>query len=282
MKLFVTGGTGFVGSHFLQKALAAGHEVVAQRRPGSCPRLPLLQEPVWVDRALDQNFENELRGCDAIVHLASHTPNPPYAPLDECLYWNVYATIRLLQQGALQGVKDVLVAGTCFEYGAAAEGLDFVHPATEMRPTLTYPISKATATTACLGLARHFGLRLQVLRIFQVYGEGEAATRFWPSMRAAALDGRDFAMSAGVQVRDFVNVSEVADQFLSALDCSFVEPGRPVLRNVGTGKEQTLLEFAKTWWNAWGAKGQLIPGQIGLRPGELARLVADIKNIHVA
>lgn len=280
MKLFVTGGTGFVGTNFLQHAQAAGHQIIAQRRPGSIPRLPLLQEPIWIDRALDQDF-NELAGCDALVHLASHTPNPPYAPLDECLYWNVYATIRLLQQAAAQGVKNVLLAGTCFEYGSAAEGLEFVHPATEMRPSLTYPISKAAATTACLGLARNLGLRLQVLRIFQVFGDGEASSRFWPSLRAAALEGRDFAMSAGVQVRDFVHVSEVSRQFVKALSFDGVEPGQPHLRNVGTGEPQSLLEFARHWWAHWGATGHLKPGLVGLRPGELARLVANVVDRHI-
>jgi nucleoside-diphosphate-sugar epimerase len=281
MKLFVTGGTGFVGSHFIQQALAAGHEVIAQRRPGSRPRLPLTFEPQWVDRALDQNFERELVGCDALVHLASHTPNPPYAELDECLYWNVFATTRLLQQAAAQGVRDILVAGTYFEYGVAAEGQAFVHPATEMRPSLTYPISKAAATTACLGLARHLGLRLQVLRIFQVFGEGESTTRFWPSLRSAALEGRDFAMSAGLQIRDFIEVSEVARQFLRSLAFEEVMPGQPLLRNIGTGRAMTLLDFARNWWTAWGATGQLIPGHLGLRPGELARMVANVDAVHV-
>jgi len=281
MKIFVTGGTGFVGSHFLRQALEAGHEVIAQRRPGSHTRLPLSREPQWTDRALDGDFSTELAGCDAVVHLAAHTPNPPYAPLDECLYWNVFATVRLLQQAAAQGVRNVLVAGTCFEYGSAADVQDFVHPATEARPTLTYPISKVAATTSCLGLARNIGLRLQVLRIFQVFGEGEAPTRFWPSMRAAALAGRDFPMSAGVQIRDFIPVEEVARQFLAALAFDDVEAGRPQIRNVGTGKGLSLLEFAQQWWTIWKASGRLLPGQIGLRPGEVARLVANVSDRHV-
>jgi nucleoside-diphosphate-sugar epimerase len=281
MKLFVTGGTGFVGSHFLRQALNVGHEVVAQRRPGSRTRLALAREPQWVDRPLDGDFSAELAGCKAVVHLAAHTPNPPYAALDECLYWNVLATVRLLQQAAAQEVKDVLVAGTCFEYGAAAEGQDFVHPATEVRPTLSYPISKAAATTSCLGLARNLGLRLEVLRIFQVFGEGEATTRFWPSLRAAALEGRDFPMSAGVQVRDFISVEDVARQFLTALSFDGVAPGVPHIRNVGTGKASSLLEFAQQWWATWRATGDLQPGQIALRPSEVPRLVANVIDRHV-
>ncbi len=282
MKIFLTGGTGFVGSHFLNQALAAGHTVVAQRRQGSCSRLPLVSEPVWLDRPLDNDFSEALAGCDAVVHLAAHTPNPPYAPLDECLYWNVVASVRLLQQAAHQGVKNILVAGTCFEYGLGAEGQDFVHPATEARPTLTYPISKAAATASCLGLARHLGLRLQVLRIFQVYGEGEAATRFWPSLRSAAIEGRNFPMSSGVQIRDFISAPEVARQFLDALDFKGVEAGRPQVRNVGTGRAQSLLDFAQHWWKTWNATGNLMAGQLGLRAGEVARLVANVKDIHIA
>lgn len=281
MKLFVTGGTGFIGTHFLQQVLAAGHEVVAQRRPGSRPRLPLIQEPTWIERELDKDFRTELRGCDVVVHLGSHTPNPPYAPLDECLYWNVFATTRLLQQAAAEGVRCVLVAGTCFEYGDAADGQEFVHPSTEMRPSQTYPISKAAATIACLGLARHLGLQLQVLRIFQVFGEGEAEKRFWPSLRTAAHGGFDFAMSAGLQVRDFIHVADVAQQFLQALKFEGVEPGHPHLLNVGTGHGQSLLQFARHWWAEWQATGNLLPGQIGLRPGESARLVANVVAKHI-
>ena len=88
-------------------------------------------------------------------------------------------------------------------------------------------------------------------------------------------------MSAGVQVRDFIEVSEVAKQFLSALDFNGVTPGKPQLRNVGTGNPQTLLEFAGAWWDTWGAAGQLMPGQVGLRPGELERLVANVHAVHV-
>lgn len=280
MKLFVTGGTGFVGSHFIKQALEAGHVVVSQRRPGSKPRIELLQEPIWIDRALDQNFEDELTGCDALVHLASHTPNQPYAALDECLYWNVFATIKLLQQAAAKDVTNILVAGTYFEYGDAASGQDFIHPGTEMRPTLSYPISKATATTACLGLARQLNIKLKILRIFQVFGHGELRSRFWPSLCAAARNGDDFAMSSGNQIRDFIQVEDVAIQFLKSLDFNDTVPGQPEIHNVGSGNAQSLLDFAQNWWKILNAKGKLIPGEHKDRPGELSRMVADINNIY--
>jgi nucleoside-diphosphate-sugar epimerase len=279
MKLFVTGGTGFVGTHFLQQALAAGHDVVALRRPGSQPRLPLPAEPRWVEGALDEDWGEALVGCDVLVHLASHTPNPPYAPLDECLYWNVFAAMKLARQAAAAGVTRYLVAGSCFEYGQVSAQTEFIETTTPLAPTLSYPTSKAAASVAFEGFAREHGHRLKLLRIFQVFGEGEQATRLWPSLRRAAQAGEDFPMSAGEQVRDFVAVEDVAAQFVRHLDFDAVTPGVPSIHHVASGKAQTLLEFARHWWRAWGATGELQPGRVPYRKNELFRLVPRPESV---
>lgn len=281
MRIFLTGGTGFIGSHFINSALAAGHEIVAQRRPHSRPRIPILREPFWIDRHLDQDFDRELAGCDVLVHFAAHMPDPAYAQLEESVYWNTWATVRLLQHAEAQGIKHFLIAGSCFEYGRAAIGQEFIHPASPVMPSSPYAISKAAASTACVGFARQLKLRLQVLRIFQAFGEGEAPTRFWPSLKDAALKGENFAMSSGQQIRDFVPVAHVAREFLRNLDFEGVEPGRPHIKNIGTGRAQTLLEFALYWWRHWGAKGQLRPGEVALRGDELERLVANVNAIAI-
>jgi nucleoside-diphosphate-sugar epimerase len=273
MKLFVTGATGFIGTHFLQQALAAGHEVVALRRPGSRPRLPLACEPRWLDGALDADWSDALAGCDVVVHLASHTPNLPYAPIDECMYWNAFAPMKLARLAAAVGVSRFLVAGSCFEYGQVSPELDYVDTTTPLAPTLSYPTSKAAASVAFEGLAREHGQQVKILRIFQVFGEGEQDTRMWPSLRRAARAGQDFPMSAGDQVRDFVAVERVAEAFVRHLDFDDVTPGLPLIRHVGSGKAQTLLEFARHWWSTWGATGRLLPGQVPYRKNELFRLV---------
>jgi len=278
MKLFVTGGTGFVGSHFVQQALASGHEVIALRRPGSQTRIPLEQEPIWIDGVLDGDYTERLQGIDVLVHLASHTPNPPYAPLDECLYWNVYAALKLARQAMAAGVSRYLVAGSCFEYGRAAERFEVITTDTPLEPTLSYPTSKAAASLAFEGFAREHQVKVKLLRIFQVYGEGEQDSRMWPSLRKAALSGADFPMSAGEQVRDFIDVYDVASQFVDALDFSEVESAQPVVQHVGSGNPQTLLEFANAWWQRWGATGKLMPGAMPYRKNELMRLVPALSR----
>lgn len=278
MKIFLTGGTGFVGSHFLRQALAQGHEVIALRRPGSQPRIGLSQEPVWVDGALDGDHRANLAGVDVLVHLASHTPNPPYDTLDRCLYWNVFASLQLARQAMEQGVKHFIVAGSCFEYGRSADRVGDIDVDTPLEPTLSYPTSKAAASVAFLGLARELNLHLKLLRIFQVYGEGEQATRLWPSLRTAALAGQDFPMSGGEQVRDFISVEEVASQFVQALDFTASLPGQPFVGHVATGQPQTLLAFAQHWWRHWGGTGRLVVGAVPYRHNEVMRIASRQKT----
>ena len=274
MKIFLTGGTGFVGSHFLNQALQAGHEVIALKRPGSSPRLPVIGTPTWIEGALDEDYREFLQDADALVHLAAHTPNPPYDSLERCLYWNVFASIQLARQAAEQGVKQFLVAGSCFEYGRSADMVTEVDIDTSLAPSSSYPISKAAASVAFLGFARELQLQLKLLRIFQVYGEGEQASRLWPSLRQAALAGRDFPMSSGEQIRDFIVVEEVARQLVLALDFSTVQAGSPLIGHVATGHPQTLLAFVQHWWRHWGATGQLHVGAIPYRANEMMRLVS--------
>lgn len=272
MRLFVTGGTGFVGGHFIEQAMAAGHVVTALRRPGSAARRPLAAQPQWVEGSLEDDFGALWARQDVLVHLAAHTANPPYADLPTCLRWNVLAPLALAEQARRGGVQRFVVAGSCFEYGHAAG--EAVRPQDKLAPNNAYASSKAAASVAFLGWAREHRLQLQLLRIFHVFGEGEPERRFWPALRRAALAGEDFPMSPGEQLRDFVPVEEAARQFVAALDFDDVPAGRPRQAHVATWQPQSLLAFARHWWQAWGATGQLQPGALPYRAGESMRLVA--------
>lgn len=276
VKIFLTGGTGFVGSHFINEASSRGHEIVALRRPVSAPRVPLRQEPVWIDGELDADHQAALQGVEVFVHLAAHTANPPYDSLERCLYWNVFASLKLADQAYQAGVRKFLIAGSCFEYGRSAERYEAIPTDAPLEPTLSYSISKAAAAIAFLGMARQMNLQLQLLRIFQVYGEGDQASRLWPSLKTAALAGRDFPMSAGIQVRDFIHVAEVARQFTDALKFGSVKAGAPQIAHVASGRPETLLDFSQRWWTTWNATGRLIPGAVPIRTGEIMRLVPEI------
>ena len=273
MRIFVTGGTGFIGGHFINRAFASGHQVVALRRDGASPRITLSAEPDWIDGDLDGNYPSVFKGVNAFVHLASHTTNPPYAPLQECLYWNVYAATCLAMQAADQGVSRFVIAGSCFEYGRTADELRALSVDSPLKPFSTYPISKAAASLAFEGFCRDRWVSLTLCRIFQAYGEGEHETRFWPSLRRAALSGENFPMSSGSQIREFVSAAEVARALMLCVE-SPPPLGDPRKCHIVGTNPQSLLAFAKDWWIKFGAKGQLLPGALPPRTGEMMRIVS--------
>lgn len=276
MKIFVTGGTGFIGSHFLKQSLAGGHQIRALRRPASKPRIQLDKEPEWLDVPFDELEPVHFDGCEVVVHLAAHSANVPYDSLEKCLHWNVTVPLRMADRALKAGVRRFIVAGSCFEYGRSGERYDFIPVDAPLEPTQSYPISKAAASIAWQGFAREKSVSLSILRIFQVYGEGEPEGRLWPSLQQAILTGSDYPMTMGEQVRDFISVEQVAHKFVNELTA---QNGLGInIQNVGSGVPQTVASFAEKVWRSAGASGKLLVGCLPYRKNEVMRFVPWIKN----
>ena len=273
MKLFVTGGTGFIGSYFLRAALAAGHEVAALRRQGSRPRIALSQEPRWIEKNLEEVSSSDFQQADVLVHLAAHGVDAQAADWPACFEVNVAQSLHCWREAVQAGVKKLLICGSCFEYGRSAEKYDFIPVTAPLEPTGPYHASKAAATMAALGLAVHSKTPTIIFRPFHVYGEGEAPQRFWPQLRAAALSGADFPMSEGHQMRDFIAAEKVAEKILSLAAHSLPEPDISLIVNVGSGQPKRLIDFARERWTHWDAKGKIIAGALPYRENEVMRYV---------
>lgn len=273
MKIALTGGTGFIGSHFLKQALAEGHTILAIRRsPTSQPRIHLDQEPIWLDRGLDEVRSEELEGCEVLVHLAAHTGNVPYDSLSNCLRWNLIAVIELFEQARQAGIKRFIVAGSCFEYGRSAERYLEIPSEAPLEPTNSYAASKAAASIALKQWAEEHQLTLEILRVFHVYGEGELETRFWPSLRRAALAGEDFPMTNGEQIRDFQPVEAVASAFLRRA-MNITSSKNCQVYNLGSNSPMSIGEFARIWWEKSNARGFLDVGRLPYRAGEVMQYI---------
>ena len=273
MRIALTGGTGFIGSHFLNQALSAGHEVQALRRSQSSkPRISLLKSPFWLERQLDEVTSEELVDCDVLVHLAAHTGNVPYDSLANCLRWNLNAVLALFEQAHMAGIKRFIVAGSCFEYGKSGERYKEIPTDAPLEPTNAYAASKAAATISLRQWAIEHEVSLEVLRIFHVYGEGELKTRLWPSLRQAAISGNDFEMTEGAQIRDFQPAEDIAKTFLNRA-CTEIYKKEVEILNLGTGNPRTIREFAEKWWRHWGAKGEIKFGAKQYRKDEVMTYV---------
>jgi nucleoside-diphosphate-sugar epimerase len=276
MKIFVTGATGFIGSHFVNAAHNAEYEIVGLKRKGSKPRVKLDKEPTWAEGSLDDDFSEILSDCDFLVHFASHSANPPYDNLERCMYWNLTATMQIFNQALKSGIRKFIIAGSCFEYGNSGERYDFIPTDAPLEPTMSYPASKAAASIALYAWAIENQVSLRILRIFQVFGEGEAEARLWPSLKKAALSGEDYPMTKGEQVRDFIHVTDVVKYFVQSLDFDNIVPGKPEIQNIGTGMPKTVLDFSRYWWNEWNAEGSLRVGLVPYRKNEVMRYVPKI------
>jgi nucleoside-diphosphate-sugar epimerase len=170
----------------------------------------------------------------------------------------------------------VVVAGSFAEYGRAADRHEFLPADAALEPTSPYAASKAAACMLAVALAAQHQLELCYLRIFSAFGEGQHESNFFPSLRRAALSGEDFPMTSGEQVRDFIPVEDVARAILAAARMPGVEPGRPRMMNVASGRPVALRDFAQDWWRRLGARGRLLAGAVPYRSAEPKRFAAEM------
>lgn len=281
MNIFLTGATGFIGSHVLSAALARGYEVLALRRsPQSVPVIGLQCQPQWCEADLFSLAATHLDGIDVVLHLASAGVSPQWASWDALMQTNVVGSLRLMHLAATAGVRRFVAVGTSHEYGDAARHYEFVPANSALEPTSAYGASKAAAFQMLRGFAVQEHLELVYTRIFSAYGEGQFEGNFWPSLRRAAQLGRDFPMTSGQQIFDFIPVADVASHLLSACIRTDVTPGNPLVLNIGTGIARSLLEFAKSEWALLGGEGKLLPNCLPNRPNQINRCVADITGLR--
>lgn len=277
--VLLTGATGFIGGHACRRLAAAGHRVVAMHRrdgdpdavPGASWVLTGFENPDW--DAIGEAFGGS---PEVLVHLAAHGVDPTVSEWDDCFRWNVFHTIEFWRMAVERGVRRIVTCGTCFEYGAACDRHETVSPQDAPEPLGPYAASKAAATMALHGLAAVHGIEGLVLRPGVVFGEGEGPHRLWPSLRQAAVEGRDFLMTSGSQVRDFVPVEHVADAFVAAVSRTDLRSGRTLVENVGSGRPQSVRDFAAEWWQRWNAAGQLLFGTLPDRTGEAVRIALHV------
>lgn len=276
MKLFVTGGTGFLGAHVLNAAAAAGHTVVAPRRLNAEPRIAVSKDINWIAGSLEQRYDEELAGCDAMIHLAAHGVLETAPAWEECFRVNVLLSLRLWEQALRAKVRRLVIAGTCSEYGKSGEAYEKLPTTAPLLPTGPYHASKAGASMAAIGLCHQHRWEVAILRPFQLYGEGEAPTRFWAQLQAAARSGSDFEMTAGDQIRDFTPVSVATRAFLHTATTRSIIAGQPLIENIGTGNATSLRDFAWEEWQRLGGTGQIRFGHKPHRAGEVMRYVAQV------
>jgi len=216
MRVAVTGATGFVGRHVVARLLERGHAVVASARNDERARaMPWIERVDFIRCDLHEDFRPLLAAdADALIHLAwPGLPNyRDYFHVDR----NLVADIRFLKAAVDRGWRQLMVAGTCLEYGMR------YGPLTEdmaTSPTTPYGFAKDALRKALQLLQKESPFVLQWMRLFYMYGDGQNPASLLGQLNKAIDEGRaTFDMSMGDQLRDYLPVEQVAVNFVLALE----------------------------------------------------------------
>ena len=314
-RVLVTGGAGFIGCHVVQALLARGYEVrvldslIEQVHSRGAPRNPVLSEVEFL-RADIRDLErvtDALDGVDSVIHLAAEVGvgQSMYA-IDRYVSVNDQGTAVLFQALIDRPVERVVVASSMSIYGEGLyrtaggqevedatrqagawdplgpDGLPLVALPTpeRKRPSLAsvYALTKFVQERLTLTVAPAYGMQGVALRLFNVYGPGQALSNPYTGVLAIfasrMLNGeRPVMFEDGEQRRDFVHVEDVARGFLLALEHKDA-PGQ--VFNIGSGRDVSILEVGRALADAMGVP-ELEPEVMGkARVGDIRHCFADI------
>lgn len=243
MRICITGATGFLGSHLVPVLLEQRHSVIATYRDSAKAKAMDWTESVeWVQCDLFDLPENPFMAFgkpEAMMHLA-WGELPDYKN-NAHLARSLPAHSRFLRAMIDGGLKHLLVAGTCLEYGMVEGKID---ESTPLVPHTPYGQAKARLYQEIMPYCEKNGIIFQWARLFYMYGNGQPAHTFFSQLEKAITQrAQTFDMSGGQQIRDFLNVSDVA-KALTAIVLQDQING-PI--NICSGREITLENLAKEY-----------------------------------
>ena len=246
MKVLVTGGAGFIGSHIVDQLLAEGHQVVVvdDLSTGSLdnvnPQASFVRLSV-LDGELLGLFEREK--FDAALHLAAQTivgSSLEHPDIDARV--NVLGTLQVLEGCRQHGVERIIFASTAAVYGDTAD-LPVPEEAPG-QPASFYGLSKLTAERYIQMYHALYGLNYLILRYANVYGErqGDRGEGGVVSIFAGCLcrNNRLNIYGDGGQTRDFVYVGDVAAANVAAV----TTPQTNRILNISSQTETSVNELA--------------------------------------
>jgi UDP-arabinose 4-epimerase len=291
MRILVTGGAGYIGSHTAKFLAAAGHEPVvfddlSQGHDWAVKWGPLERGSLADRPRLAEVFAS--RKVDAVVHFAAHAlvGESMIHPM-KYFRTNTVGTLNLLDTMREAGVDTIVFSSTCATYGDPVRvPIDEAHPQAPVNP---YGESKLMVEKMLRWYGDIYGLRWIALRYFNAAGadpDGEIGedhdpeSHLIPVVIGAAqgkrppvrIFGTDYATSDGTAIRDYVHVMDLADAHLRALDrLRLGTPSQAI--NLGTGRGHSVREIVNA---VAGVSGRIVPVvESARRPGDPPALVAD-------
>jgi dTDP-glucose 4,6-dehydratase len=256
MRLLVTGGAGFIGSHFVKRMLAAGEDVVVLDKftyAGNRANLPEDVECRQGDIAVREEVD-QVGPVDAIVNFAAetHVDRSILGPA-EFVRTDVLGTLVLLQAALELGARLVHVS-TDEVYGDVEPGWSSRED-DPLRPSSPYSASKAGGDLQVLAAVRTYGINASITRGSNTYGPNQYPEKVLPLFTTNALDGAPLPLYGdGRQVRDWLHV----DDHCAGIELVLREGEAGEVYNVGANEEHENVELTEVIIDHLGVDSSLV------------------------
>jgi UDP-glucose 4-epimerase len=256
-KVLVTGGSGFIGSHLVDRLIELGHSVISV---DTKPRL----NPNAAGRLVNINDRSHTvdtyKDVDYVFHVAGQARVQPsiHNPQDSIIN-NVNATAKVLQLSKEAGVKRVIYSMTSSIYGSHQP------PHTEdmsPQPLSPYAVSKLAGEQLCKVYSELYGLETASLRYFNVYGPRESDFGVYTTVVKKFLQQQAAGepltiVGDGEQRRDFTHVYDIIEANIAAMNYQGELKGE--IFNIGAGHSYSINEIA----NLISIDRQHLPARLG-------------------
>ncbi len=305
MKVIITGGTGYIGSHTAMEMLGANYEVVlidnfSNSYPWVAERIATLSGKQVLMEEVDLTDADALDVClarhndaAAIIHFAALKAVGESVEMPLRYYRNnLIGLLNLLSSMIRHSIPDLVFSSSCTVYGAA-ENMPIDETAPLLAPLSPYGATKRMAEEMITDLASANRIRAVLLRYFNPVGAHHSAqlgelpigvpNNLMPFITQTAIGkrkklmvfGNDYPTPDGTPIRDYIHVTDLAIAHLKALQrmLNGKQKKSSEVFNLGTGKGYSVLEMIHAFEKHNGVK---VPYEItDRRPGDIAEIWAD-------
>lgn len=281
MRILITGGAGFIGSHIAGYYNGKAEVVVLDNlRSGSMKNLEGLNVEFIRGDVRDRvKLARAMKNVDYVFHFAAMigVPESMEQPLD-CIDINVNGTLMVLEEAARAGVKKLIYASSASIYGNNANSIRREDMCPD--PDSIYAVTKLNGEHCCKIFSENKKLKTVSLRYFNVFGprqDPESAYAAAPAVFCnRAIHGKKIRIFGdGEQSRDFVYIDDVVK-----VNAFFMENDLEGVYNVATGKTVTINDLVSKILFMTDSQSEV--EHLPERPGDIRHLQASTDKLHAA
>ena len=273
-KILVAGGTGFIGSNLILNLISKGNDIICLSK--GCNKKNHINKVFYISHDLTKPFKDEeikkISDVDYVINCSGYIDHSNLLSGGKEIFYNHYESLYLLSNLAIKiKAKAFIHIGSSEEYGKNKSPLD---EKIRESPESPYALGKLCSTHYLQQCYKQGILNTVILRPFLVYGERQKKERFLPYLIDNCLHDREFKVTWGEQIRDYLYIKDFNNALIKALNNNDAY-GEVI--NIASGIPRSIREVIDTVKEIIG-KGKPVFGGIDYRKGESMELYANIKK----